>query len=243
MENVAVVLAGARNPLNIGATARAMANFGFADLRLVNAYRVATEEARSAPNAGPVLDASRDFETLAEATADATLIIGTTSATKRDVRLEVKSLADAAPLLQGHQKIAILFGSEKFGLSNEEMTHCHWLLRIPTHANVPSMNLGQAVAVTLYELIRQPLPPQEPSQHKVAAAGLLDELTTRMHEALTISGYVHTESVEEKLRRLIRRMDLRESDAVTWLGIFRQILWKLKLKPAADSSDRSTSSE
>jgi tRNA/rRNA methyltransferase len=225
-----------------------MANFGFADLRLVNAYRVATEEARSAPNAGPVLAASRDFTSLSEATADATLIVGTTSATKRDVlRLEVKSLADAAPLLQAHlaqapSKIAILFGSEKFGLSNEEMTHCHWLLRIPTSSQVPSMNLGQAVAVTLYELIRQPLPAHEPSVQKMAAAGLLDELTSRMHEALTISGYVHTESVEEKLRRLIRRMDLRESDAVTWLGIFRQILWKLKRSPEADSNDRSANS-
>jgi tRNA/rRNA methyltransferase len=248
MENVAVVLSGVRNPLNIGAAARAMANFGFTDLRLVNAYRVAAEEARAGPNADAVLQNSRDFADLAEATAGATLIVGTTSATKRDVRLEVKSLAGAAPLLAQNEKIAILFGSEKFGLSNEEMTHCHWLLRIPTLPEVPSMNLGQAVAVTLYELIRQPLPAQEPSATKSAPAGLLNELTARVHESLQIAGYVHTESVEDKLRLLLRRMRMRESDAVTWLGIFRQLLWKLKLKqnpdspPPVDSNDQSANS-
>ncbi len=234
MENVAVILSGVRNPLNIGAAARAMANFGFTDLRLVNAYRVAAEEARAGPNADAVLERSRDFADLAAATADATLIVGTTSATKRDVRLEVKSLADAVPILGAHEKIAILFGSEKFGLSNEEMTHCHWLLRIPTLPQVPSMNLGQAVAVTLYELVRQPLRPTEASTPKAATAGLLDELAARMHESLQIAGYVHTESVEDKLRLLIRRMRMRESDAVTWLGIFRQLLWKLKVKPDAN---------
>lgn len=249
MENVAVILSGVRNPLNIGAAARAMANFGFADLRLVNAYRVAAEEARAGPNAGAVLAASRDYITLAEATADATLVIGTTSATKRDVRLEIKSLPDAAPALLAAPRIALLFGSEKFGLSNEEMTHCHWLLRIPTAPQVPSMNLGQAVAVTLYELIRQPHAFPAPTEAQHAPAGLLDEFTARLHEALTLSGYVHTDSVEDKLRRLIRRMNLRQSDAVTWLGILRQLLWKLKhpeaphSAPPADSSDPSASSE
>jgi tRNA/rRNA methyltransferase len=233
MENVSVILSQVRNPLNIGAAARAMANFGFSDLRLVNAYRVAAEEARSGPNADQVLLSSRDFETLSAATTDANLIIGTTSATKRDVRLEVKSLPDAASYFATNNKIALLFGSEKFGLSNEEMTHCHWLLRIPTLASVPSMNLGQAVAVTLYELIRLPRTPTEPSQPNPASVALLDEFTARLHEALEISGYVHTESVPEKLRLLIRRMNLRESDAVTWLGILRQILWKLKQTPPA----------
>jgi tRNA/rRNA methyltransferase len=84
------------------------------------------------------------------------------------------------------------------------------------------MNLGQAVAVTLYELIR------DNPRSDLAPAGLLDELVARLYEALQLSGYVHTDNVIEKLRRLSRRMQLREHDAVMWLGMIRQILWKLK---------------
>ncbi len=232
MENLAVVLAQVRNPLNIGAAARAMANFGFRDLRLAAAYRVASEEARSGPNADEVLLAAQDFPDLPSAIHDATLVIGTTSATKRDVRLEIKRLEQAAPLLRAAastHKIALLFGSEKFGLSNEEMTYCHWLIRIPTVEEVPSMNLGQAVALTLYELIRDPgIHAEGPSLPARAPSVLLEEISQRLTEALAIAGYVHMETVAEKVRRTIRRMDWREDDAVMWLGMLRQILWKLR---------------
>ena len=230
LENLSVVLVSPRNPLNIGAASRAMANFGFPDLRLVEAYRVAADEARSGPHAEIVLRDSRDFPTLAAATADATLVIGTTSARKRDVQLDIKRLEDAAVAVKQHSgRIAVLFGSEKFGLSNEDMCHCHWLVRIPTVEGASSMNLGQAVAVTLYEMVRQaPQISAVESEEKIAPAGMLDEFTDRLYEALQLSGYVHTQNINEKLRRLARRMHLRETDAVMWLGIVRQILWKLK---------------
>ncbi len=228
MENVSVVLVGARNPLNIGAAGRAMANFGFPDLRLVDAYRVAADEARSGPHAEDVLRDSRDFPTLADAIADSTLVIGTTSAHKRDVQLPILRLEEAAARLQAHSgRAAILFGSEKFGLSNDDMTYCQYLVRIPTVEHAGSMNLGQAVAVTLYECIRQDTQPST-TEENPAPAGLLDELVHRLYEALQLSGYVHTDNVDNKLRRLIRRMNLEEHDAVMWLGIIRQILWKLK---------------
>jgi len=207
-----------------------MANFGFADMRLVEAYRVAADEARSGPHAQDVLKESRDYTDLATAVADATLVIGTTSAKKRDVHLSIQRLEDAAVAVKQHQgRVAILFGSEKFGLSNQDMCHCHWLVRIPTVEPAESMNLGQAVAVTLYELIRQaPHVNLLPSEEELASAGLLDEFTARLYEALQLSGYVHTDNVIEKLRRLSRRMQLREHDAVMWLGMIRQLLWKLK---------------
>jgi TrmH family RNA methyltransferase len=230
MENLSVVLVEARNPLNIGAAARAMANFGFPDLRLVNPYRVAADEARSGPHADQVLLASRDFSTLAGAIADATLIVGTSSATKRDVRLPIHRLEDAATLIRAHSgPVSLLFGSEKFGLSNDDMTHCHFLVRIPTVDNAASMNLGQAVAVTLFELARRDsLPIPTPSHENLAPAAMLDELTNRFYEALQLSGYVHHDNVIEKLRQLFRRMRLREHDAVMWLGMARQLLWRLK---------------
>lgn len=223
LENVSVVLVTPRNPLNIGAAGRAMANFGFPDLRLVDAYRVAADEARSGPHAEDVLSASRDFTSLQDAIADATLVIGTTSAHKRDVHIPIQRLEDAAQSIRAHTgRIAILFGSEKFGLSNEDMGFCHSLVRIPTIEGAASMNLGQAVAVTLYELIRYT------PQSNLAPASMLDEFVDRLYEALQLSGYVHHDNVIDKLRRLSRRMNLSERDAVMWLGIVRQLLWKLK---------------
>jgi len=223
LENLSVVLVTPRNPLNIGAAGRAMANFGFLDLRLVDAYRVAADEARSGPHAEEVLRASRDFATVQDAIGDATLVIGTTSAHKRDVNIPIQTLEDAAQTIRSHNgRVALLFGSEKFGLSNEDMGYCHSLLRIPTLEGAVSMNLGQAVAVTLYEMVRQ-----SPSTN-VAPMGLLDEFVDRLYEALQLAGYVHHDNVVEKLRRLSRRMHLSQNDAVMWLGMVRQVLWKLK---------------
>ena len=230
VEALSVVLVSPRNPVNIGAAGRALANFGFGDLRLVEAYRVAAEEARGGPHADRVLRDSRDFPTLADAVADSTLVVGTTSAIRRDVKLEIKRLEDAGLAMKQHEgRVAVLFGSEKFGLSNEDMGHCHWLVRIPTLEGAGSMNLGQAVAVTLYEMVRNaPRVDIVISEEKLADTGMLDEFVERLYEALQLSGYVHTENVIEKLRRLSRRMHLRQSDAVMWLGMVRQILWKLK---------------
>lgn len=227
MKNVSVVLSEVRNPLNIGAAARALANFGFSDLRLANAYRLAADEARSAPNAGAILEAAREYPTLADALADATLVVGTTSATKRDIHLPIKPLPDAAAAILASPRPALVFGSEKFGLSNTDMSHCHWLVRIPTVAEVPSMNLGQAVALTLYELVRSPSPEVDASLPHPAPAGMLNELTDRLHEVLALSGYVHSPATEDKLRRLVLRLNLRHDDAVMWLGMVRQILWRL----------------
>jgi tRNA/rRNA methyltransferase len=128
--------------------------------------------------------------------------------------------------------VALLFGSEKFGLSNEDMSYCHWLMRIPSREEHGSMNLGQAVAVCLYEMIRDPKAANlKPEPQKPADGEDLERLTVLLDEVLTKSGYVHKvteDSTELKLRRLARRMNLNEHDVKVWLGMVRQILWKLK---------------
>jgi len=129
------------------------------------------------------------------------------------------------------EPVALLFGSEKFGLSNEDMAHCHWLMRIPTRDAHASMNLGQAVAVCLYEIVRNPVAAKaEPEIRRAARAGDLERITAMLGEILAQSGYVHERvegSTELKLRRLIRRTKLNAHDAEVWLGILRQIRWKL----------------
>jgi len=128
-------------------------------------------------------------------------------------------------------RVALLFGSEKRGLSNQDLSHCHWLMRIPTHEEHGSMNLGQAVAVCLYELARLAGPPKSADELELASAGEVEAITRRLLEALTASGYVNPRaaaSTEEKTRRMVRRLRIPASDSETWMGILRQILWKLR---------------
>ena len=228
---VRIVLVAPRNPLNIGAAARAMSNFGFTDLRVVNPYEVAFREAKSAVKSQKILENAREFSTAAEAVADCSLVVGTTSKGHRALEHPLRRLELAGKLIAKHAgPVALLFGSEKFGLSNDDMSHCHWLLRIPTREEHGSMNLGQSVAVSLYEIIRNAKVRAEPEPKRAAAAADLDRLTELLEEVLNESGYVHQqESTRLKLRRLIRRMRLNSHDAEIWLGILRQILWKVSL--------------
>jgi TrmH family RNA methyltransferase len=224
-----VVLVAPRNPLNIGAAARAMSNFGFSRLRLVNPYHVAFQEARSAVHAHKILRDAEEFPALAEAIADCSLVVGTTSLGHRELQHTLRAVESGGRLIRKRlaaAPVALLFGSEKFGLSNEDMSYCHWLLRIGTAG---SMNLGQAVAVCLYELVRNPIPPK-PDHRKPASAADLDRLTALLTDVLEKSGYVHSEGSPAKIRRLVRRLDLAGHDAEIWLGMIRQIEWKLKSK-------------
>jgi tRNA/rRNA methyltransferase len=212
-----------------------MSNFGFTDLRLVKPYTRAFQEAQSAVRAGYILERAQVFDDLAPAVADCTLVVGTTSAARRDLHVPLHRLEAGGPLIRAQLEssgVALLFGSEKFGLSNDDMSHCHWLLRIPTREEHGSMNLGQAVAVCLYELRRDSSMAGERFEvAERADAGESEQITILLLDILARSGYVHertSASAELKIRRLIRRLGLPAGDTKTWLGMLRQILWKLK---------------
>ncbi|MBZ5578765.1 MAG: RNA methyltransferase [Acidobacteriia bacterium] len=227
-----------RNPINLGAAARAMANFGFSRLRVVNPYDVAFREARSAVGAAPLLRKAAEFSTIADAVADCRLVIGTTSVGHRELQHSVRRLEYGARAIRKAATagpVALLFGSEKFGLSNEDMSHCHWLLRIPTLSQNLSMNLGQAVSLCLYELARDPKAAQAlPGKVKPATAAQTEQISVLLLDALRHSGYVNpltAASTEEKVRRLVRRLQITGRDAPVLLGMLRQILWKLGPEP------------
>lgn len=236
-ERVCVVLVRARNPNNIGAVARAMHGFGFTDLRLVNEYSVGLEKARSAVDASAILAGAREFATVADAVADCTLVVGTTAVGERKQEHPIHTPGEAAPLLHASLakgRLALLFGSEKTGLSNDALSYCHWLLTIPMHQTPglrhASMNLGQAAAVCLYELIRDT--DQRPLTRSTPAAGAedLERLTQLIAEMLASIGYAKRRPASAdraEVRRMVRRMNLNQSDARRWIGILRQLLWKL----------------
>src|SRR3982751_4497051 len=129
---LSIVLVSPRNPLNIGAAARAMSNFGFTDLRLVNPYEEAFREARSAVKSQYILQSARVYGTVSEAVADASLVVGTTAVGNRDLHVPLYPLEAAGRLIREElqaARAALLFGSEKFGLSNEALSFCHSVLR------------------------------------------------------------------------------------------------------------------
>jgi tRNA/rRNA methyltransferase len=232
-DRLRVVLVRTRNPLNIGATARAMNNFGFAHLRVVHPYGPAFRNARSAVGAAEVLATAKEYGSVAEAVGDCALVVGTTAVGKRSIkhniaRLELGAVQLRKGLAAGN--VALLFGSEKTGLSNKDFSHCHWLMRIPTcEANI-SMNLGQAVAVCLYEIARDDAAPQ-PEEQSAPPGELIEQLTTVLFDALRTSGYLKSKTsayTEAKIRRRVRRLKLSTVDAEAWIGMLRQMTWKMR---------------
>jgi tRNA/rRNA methyltransferase len=243
LDSLRVVLVATRNPLNIGAVARAMSNFGALQLRVVNPYEKAFREARSAVGASALLAKAEEFDNVGEAVADCKLVVGTTAADERDLQHRLLKLSDGARTIKRQlqtAKVALLFGSERYGLSNQELSHCHWLMRIPTREEHGSMNLGQAAAVCLYELVRG----RKTAAHKVAAkdarttanSGEIERLTQVLLKVLQDTGYIKPRAVapDEKLRRLIRRLHLNPNDAEVLLGMMRQVAWKLGANEGAN---------
>ena len=241
LPRVAVVLVRARNPNNIGAVARAMHDFGFSDLRIVNDFSMPLEGARSAVDASTVLHAASAHSSVAEAVADCTLVIGTTAVGERDLNHPLLALDEAPPKVHdalasnSGRKIALLFGSEKTGLSNDELSHCNFLLTIPMFKHPdsrhPSMNLGQAVAVCLYELVRGRPLSRTVRPAEDASAAERERLTTLLAELLQASEYNRHHPANSSLadlRRLVLRLGLTATDVPVWMGILRQALWKLR---------------
>ncbi len=241
-----MVLVAVRNPLNIGAAARAMSNFGFSHLRVVNPYQVAFREAKSAVGAEKLLANAVEYSSVAEAVADCTLVVGTTALQQRELQHPMHRLDDGVCLVRQQLaagRVALLFGSEKRGLANTDLSHCNFLMRIPTRDEHSSMNLGQAVALCLYEIVREsgesrtskasPAGERSGQQNDETSASAADSerLTQLLLEALRASGYVKhgaDELTEEKIRRMVRRLHLQNDDAQVWLGMLRKILYKLR---------------
>ncbi len=236
LDRLRVVLVSTRNPLNIGAAARAMSNFGFSRLRVVAPYEAAFREARSAVGASRLLENAEEFQSVTEAVADCRLVVGTTAVRARELLHPVKRLEEGGAIIREQLAggpVALLFGSEKRGLSNDDLSHCHWLMCIPTEDANISMNLGQAVAVCLYELVRQDQAPKETSEVVRAEAAELERMTLALFDGLIASGYVKrgSEAVSlEKARRLIRRMNLNPKDAETWTGALAKMALAIRRK-------------
>jgi tRNA/rRNA methyltransferase len=233
-----VVLVSPRNPLNIGAVARAMANFGFAHLSVAAPYAPHWREAKSAVGAPELLLNAGSTECLPEAVASCTFVAGTGTLTHRKPDQPVVSLPDLAPLIERELdrggRAALVFGPEKHGLTRDDLSWCNVLVEIPTDPQQPSMNLGQAAAVCLYELVRPAAvvsPPDADSAGTPATSAGLDRLGDLIEDTMTAADYSPASmsaANHHDVRVFLRQLQLSAKDTRRVMGLFRRILWRLK---------------
>lgn len=231
LANIRVVLVKPKGSGNIGSVARAMKNMGLKDLALVRGGRTQSFWARAmAVHAAGMLKEIRRFETLREAVADCGLVVGTTcrsglyrshSRSPREVAPELLAVARRA-------KVALVFGPEDHGLSNQDLKHCQWLLTIPAHPDYPSLNVAQAVMICLYEIYTAALenPPQSAVER--APAETVERLFELMRASLLKIGFLDPQNPDHillALRRILGRAGLEEKDVRILTGLFRQIEW------------------
>lgn len=223
-----IVLVRPRDPNNIGAVARAMKNFGFANLTVVGVHSPNWDEVRSAVNAADVLANAHKCESLAEAVADCNLVIGTTDRTRVEDKQTVYTPFDLSrELAEASYDLALVFGSEKHGLTNDDLSHCHRVMSIPTLPNCPSMNLGQAVAICCYELIRNQAQTEislRPAENATARA--TEEMLQLLLEVLHQIDFVlpgNEQALTQRIRGSLLRLQPAKYDIEMLCGILNRI--------------------
>ena len=239
LENFAFVLFKPKSPGNLGAAARALKNMGFRDLRIV--APAASELFRQTPlyhNAEPlavhgrdVLAAARIHADLGSALTDRTLVVGTTARTGL-YRSEVQAIRESSNELAGlstANRIAMVFGPEDCGLTNQEIKLCQRLVTVPTAPEYPSLNLAQAVMIVAYELMLAAGAARElPSAQPRASIPELEAMLARLANALVAIGFLPEDNPDHimfALRAILGRSGLNPRELDILNGIVSQILW------------------
>lgn len=228
LDNVRVVLVGTTHPGNIGASARAMKTMGLSQLALVAPQHYPSAEATArASGADDILYRAQVADDLAAALVDCSVVAGASARrrglsgpelTPREAAGELLAVAADAP-------VAVLFGRESSGLSNDELDHCHYLVRIPANPNFSSLNLAAAVQVLAYELrvsaLAGRMPRVEPT--RPAPAAEMERFYAHLQQALLAAGFLNSANPRHLMRRL-RRLFNRARPDQTEVNILRGIL-------------------
>lgn len=234
LERVAIVLVEPREAGNIGAAARALANAGLGRLILVRPAAYLVPEAfKMALAARPILERAQAFDELGTALANFGFVVGTTrrGGSGRRARITPRVLAAEISLQTARNEIAVLFGREESGLTNDELKFCHRLVTIPTSEGFPSLNLAQAVMVIGYELLVRSSGEESGPAASVlrrAPTEALEGLFTHMERVLLEIGYLHPDNPQRMMRvfrRILGRAGLGVREVRTLRGIFRQVEW------------------
>jgi tRNA/rRNA methyltransferase len=233
LDQLSIVLVAPSGALNIGSTARAMANFGASDLRLVapQTDHLQDDARKMAVKATPILEQATVHDDLAAALADCRFALGTTRrfGKYRENLLHPDQAAEYALPLLPKGRVALVFGREDRGLLTEELDLCQRLITIPTDERLPSMNLAQSVAVCLYEFARSlGAGKGEGSGRKLATNAQLEELFVHMRETFRAVDYIDPQNPEHILRayrRFLGRAGLDPREVRILRGLLSQIDW------------------
>ena len=230
---VRIVLVETSHPGNIGAVARAMKNMTMDNLCLVNPKIFPSAEATArAAGSDDILAKARVYGTLTEAIADCSLVFGT-SARLRTIRwpdITPRACAEKMVRERPAQKVAIVFGRENSGLTNEELDCCHYLLRIPCNNHYSSLNIAAAVQVVCYELFvaanfDQDHKAGSPGESPPASAGQMEQFYEHLYQALLDIGFIlhpdKSKSIMRRLRRIFNRIQLDSKEVDMLRGILR----------------------
>jgi tRNA/rRNA methyltransferase len=221
---------------NLGATARVMRNLGFSDLCLVAPKAdPADPNARQLSTHGEsILDTARIVPTLTDALTDCVLIVGTSARIGGPVRRQSVSpprqIAPQIVTALASDLVALVFGPEPTGLTNEEVTRCHHLIHIPADPTYPALNLAQAVAICLYEVrcawlnAGQAVPQVEPPAPFEMQERMFDHLRTALEEIHYLYG-PNADALMHGLRHLIGRARPTAMEVDLLFGLARQLRW------------------
>ena len=231
LDHFAIVLVEPQIPENIGAVARAMNNMGMRRLILVKPERCdLTRILRMATGTSiDIVEEMEVFEDLNEALASFHYVIGTTAriGAQRPSLTNPRDLAQALIPISHKNHVAILFGPEDRGLSNEHLRPCHTIATVPT-AQFASLNLAQAVMIFCYDLfLANRLPSEEPFP-RLANKFELEGMYEHLKSVLTRIGFIDTQNPEHwmlNIRRFLSRVPLRARDVRIIRGICRQLDW------------------
>ena len=263
--HVRTVLVRPQQPGNIGAAARAIANHGLGELVLVAPQGYDPERARwMAPGATAIVDGARFSATVAEAVADAALVVGTTGRVRRWRWPVLDPSALASAVLEASGPVAILYGQEDKGLSNEDLELCHALLALPT-ATHASLNLGQAVTVTCAGLLQAavsagatlpatarrrlsasevqvPLPAARPGAAPAARQAELAGLAVELLRQTSYLAGRPEEQVRGSLYRLLARAGPDDDELGFLTGMLKALDWQLRRRPGDPSAPSGSGS-
>ncbi len=235
LDQIYIILIETSHSGNIGSTARAMKTMGLTHLRLVSPKQAIDEQAVSlSAGAKDLLECAQIYTGFEESIADCQLVIGI-SARLRHLQsslIEPRACAELALKRAGQGKVALVFGRERVGLTNEELLKCHYHLNVPTNPEYGSLNLAMAVQIVSYEMRMAWLNLQKnPENQPLVEYPNADALehffnhTERLYKSL---GFIRNEAVMLKLRRLYQRAELETAELNLLRGMLTAVEKKMK---------------
>jgi len=233
LENARVVLLESKYSGNIGLTARVMKNLGFFDLRLVRPRAELNKEAYArAAHGTEVIDCAKIHERLPDAVKDCGIVIGTSRryspSRKNIIGLEqmTELLGPALPA----NKVALVFGSEDAGISDQDAKHCHWIVKIETGADYNTMSVSHAVAIALWEVNKLAREPAQPAR-ALAEAARLEAMYRHMREVFTEIDFLEPGDPRRMMlnfRAIFNRAMLSPREVNIVRGVLRKTSWRIK---------------